>query len=100
VSELDEIGYNLRSGRTRNSNRQIGKVNDVTFSQAIRGREHVQSTSMTGGDNDDGSPNDMMHRVVNYVFTEVPERYTQVSTKKGFRVFGERAVEALLAEYK
>ena len=52
---------------------------------------------MTEDKQDDGTDKDMMSRVVNYVFAEVPERYMQMLAKKGFKVFGERAVVALLS---
>mmetsp|Transcript_16608 Transcript_16608/g.23571 ORF Transcript_16608/g.23571 Transcript_16608/m.23571 type:complete len:320 (-) Transcript_16608:1552-2511(-) len=76
--------YNLRSTRSRGFNKHIGQVDkgdDFSFTQTHE-------------------PTDMMSKIVNIVFTQMPERYAQMSTNKGFKVFGERAIVALFKEYQ
>ena len=109
--------YNLRSGPSRAFDRHIGRVNgggDFIFVQH-GGKEtwqqrderwskdiYIQLLEMTESANWDGVQEDMMDRVVNYIFTQAqdPPKFSQMSAKKGIKVFSEKAVAALIKEYQ
>mmetsp|Transcript_9094 Transcript_9094/g.12929 ORF Transcript_9094/g.12929 Transcript_9094/m.12929 type:complete len:81 (-) Transcript_9094:1766-2008(-) len=44
--------------------------------------------------------NDMFSQVINFMFTQVPAKFSQMSANKEMKIFGERAVAALLKEHQ
>ena len=109
--------YNLRSGRNTQYSKHIGKVNEANDYQFINVKrkiskedkrdthwaedihKHTMRVILAQIKRKKPKHQDMFEKVINIVVTQAT-RSPQMSTKKGFEIFGERAIVAMIKEYQ